>query len=391
MATRIEIELTSKVDNDRWTWRAAGAKLPKGTLAADLLWGEAKVGDTARAEVASGIDGIEVLAVHPPVAPLPPTNRIEIGQTPPETRKKPSRTPREHSGTDRPRRGRSSSSRAASDRARTPQRDARPRTPRISPKDIHKKAAVLAALPEHRPIAEQLLRGGMPAVRSALSAQAEQDREAGKPVTPPEAYLAIAEQLLPSIRLATWLDRAEAAKEVLDTLPLKDLRAIVAAADRSVKDPLAIQLRDTLNEALATRSQREIAAWKEEIGTALSENRLVRALRLSSRLPDPTATLGDELTKALSEAASKEMSPETPSDRWLVLIDAVASSPVRRHVVPTGLPADASPELIEFAKENAQRIPHIGQMLGIDVVPPPKPELVAKVARRRPSRTHGTQ
>ncbi len=391
MATRIEIELTSKVSEDRWTWRAAGAKLPKGTLPANLLWGDAKVGDTARAEIASGLDGIEVLVVHPPVTPTPETNRIEIGQNPPESRPRPTRTPREHSKSERPRRENSRTQRPRGDRDKTHSRDSRTRTVRLAPKNIHKLQAVEAALPEHRPIAEQLLRGGMPAVRAALATQADQDAQAGKPITPPEAYLAIAEQLMPSIRLATWLDRAEAAKEVIDTLPLKDLRAVVAAADRSAKDPLALELRGTLNTALEQRSEKEIGAWKEDITTALTENRLVRALRLSSRLPDPTATLGDELAKSLSEAASKEMTSETPSERWMVLIDAVASSPVRRQVNPDGLPADASEELVEFAKENAQRIPRLGTMLGIEAVPPPKPELVAKVARRHPPRTRPTK
>ena len=38
MSRRIDIELTSSRDDGTWTWRAAGAKQPKGTLDADLLY-----------------------------------------------------------------------------------------------------------------------------------------------------------------------------------------------------------------------------------------------------------------------------------------------------------------------------------------------------------------
>ncbi len=37
VARRIEIELTSKLDDGRYTWRAAGAREPRGTLVADLV------------------------------------------------------------------------------------------------------------------------------------------------------------------------------------------------------------------------------------------------------------------------------------------------------------------------------------------------------------------
>ena len=48
----------------------------------------------------------------------------------------------------------------------------------------------------------------------------------------PEAtVLKMAEDLLPQLRVAEWLDRAEAAKRQLDHLDLRDLRSVVAAGD----------------------------------------------------------------------------------------------------------------------------------------------------------------
>src|SRR3546814_5863611 len=50
MPRRLEIELTSARDDGSWTWRAAGAKAPKGTVDGGILPGEAKVGDVLRVE-----------------------------------------------------------------------------------------------------------------------------------------------------------------------------------------------------------------------------------------------------------------------------------------------------------------------------------------------------
>ena len=62
MPRRIEIELTSHTDG-AWTWRAAGAKQPKGSLTADLVPERGSVGDVFRAEVESGLDGLEVIGL----------------------------------------------------------------------------------------------------------------------------------------------------------------------------------------------------------------------------------------------------------------------------------------------------------------------------------------
>ena len=62
---RIEIELTSARPDGTWTWRAAGAKQPKGTLDASVLPGGAKVGDVLRAEADIDIDGITVRSTVP--------------------------------------------------------------------------------------------------------------------------------------------------------------------------------------------------------------------------------------------------------------------------------------------------------------------------------------
>src|SRR3954454_7736423 len=77
MARRIDIELTSVRDDTTWTWRAAGAKQPKGVVEAELLYPGAKVGDVVRADAEFEMDGITIVAVLPPKAKRDDGERLE--------------------------------------------------------------------------------------------------------------------------------------------------------------------------------------------------------------------------------------------------------------------------------------------------------------------------
>src|ERR1700722_11491548 len=80
MSRRIEIEITS-LSGDLATWRAAGAKLPKGVLAASLVPGGPVIGNVYRADSEQYMEGSEVLSVTAPktASPLDPRNeRIEL-------------------------------------------------------------------------------------------------------------------------------------------------------------------------------------------------------------------------------------------------------------------------------------------------------------------------
>ena len=63
MSRRIDIELTSSRSDGTWTWRAAGAKAPKGVIAASILPSASKTGDVLKVEADFDIDGISVLSV----------------------------------------------------------------------------------------------------------------------------------------------------------------------------------------------------------------------------------------------------------------------------------------------------------------------------------------
>src|ERR671914_269656 len=78
MSRRIEIELTSTRDDGSWTWRAAGAREPKGTLDGAILPAGASVGDVVRAEVEGFLDGLSVVSIVPPRAPRQEPERLEL-------------------------------------------------------------------------------------------------------------------------------------------------------------------------------------------------------------------------------------------------------------------------------------------------------------------------
>ncbi|HLG92066.1 MAG TPA: hypothetical protein VKY15_03685, partial [Acidimicrobiales bacterium] len=254
MATRLEVELTSVREDGTWTWRAAGARQPRGVVAGSLVYEGAKVGDVVRAEAEFELDGIVLTCLHPPKPKKEPTGRLEVAGRPTDHAgqvtatlvgkgRRPEReATRSREGAGRPRTAtgrpegppRRAEARAPRSRpqgpgerpgqppereAARPQEDARggkARSRRLVPGNVHRKALMASLSAEQVPIAEQLMRGGLPAVRQAVDEQNEAARRGrGTPVNA-EAVMAIAEELLPRVRAATWRDRADAALANLD-------------------------------------------------------------------------------------------------------------------------------------------------------------------------------
>src|SRR5215207_3528287 len=445
MSRRIDIELTSSRDDGSWTWRAAGAREPKGTLDAAILPSGAQVGDVLRAEIDAYLDGLSVIAVSPPRAPRADPNRLEIrgagasdaplvtttlartrpGERPARRRGERSdradrgdrdRGPgdRERGRGDRDRgpgdreRGRGDRDRGPGDRergrgnGRRPARDrqegrherpARPTPPpvetkpklkRLRPGKTHRTALLDAVPAEHRPIAEQLLQGGIPSVRQAIDKQNAELRAAGKTEIKPDELLHIADDLRHRASAAVWRDRAEAAAASVDELDLRDLRSVVNAADDAGRDDEARALATQLREALAKRVEQEHAAWLAELSETLRAGRVVRALRLSSRPPKAGAPVPGDLANQLVEAASTALTEETGQERWATVLEALAFSPIRRRVVPQSLPTKLSPELRATVARLGSQLPEIAHIFAIEPDQsssrPPRP-----APRRRPA------
>ena len=432
----MEIELTSQRDDETWTWRAAGARQPRGLIAASMVGNRPKVGDQLRVEAEVELEGITIVSVLPSRDRPAAADRIELLAAPPVeavttslVSRAPSRNrrpsdgerdradrpsgPRRDAPRDAPRRGADRAPREprpdaplAAERTerrppRTDQRPPRPprpveagatrpprpprptpqsgaaeaptrtRTPRFSPHSVHRDALIGGLAPEERPVAEQLAAGGLPAVRRALAAEQEAAKAAGRPPLGGEAIIALAEQLLPRVHEATWLDRAESAVEQLTTLSLRDLRATIAGA--APRDDVGRELLRQLRAAYDERLPKLRTTWEHEIAHALEERRVLQALRVSARLPEPSARFPAALVQPLAEAASGALTDATSPERWLALLEAAAASPVRRLVKPAGIPEDPTGTVRQAATVAAGSVPALAALLGLAMPPPPRP------------------
>jgi hypothetical protein len=416
MSRRIEIELTSSRDDGSWTWRAAGAREPRGTLDSALVPAGAGVGDVLRAEIDGYLDRMSVVAILPPRAPRREPERLELqsagGERPLVTttlvrersddrRAKGRRGDRRERG-ERPERGgrddrregpgrreRGERDRGRSDRdGRRPARvrqegpreghherperpapppvESKPKPKRLRPGKVHRTALLEAVAPEQRPIAEQLLQGGIPSVRQAIEKQNEALRAEGKTEVKADQLLRVAEELRHRAAAAVWRDRAEAAIAAVDELDLRDLRSVVNAAGDAGRDEDARALAAQLRETLANRVEKEQAAWLAELVDTLRVGRVVRALRLSSRPPKAGAPIPGDLADQLVEAASAALTAETGQERWATVLDALAFSPIRRRVVPQSLPTKLSPELRATVARLGTRLPEIAHIFAIE-------------------------
>lgn len=255
------------------------------------------------------------------------------------------------------------------------------RSRKLSPSHVHRNA-VMAALPaEEQAVADQVLRGGVPAVRTALHLERERATAEGRPVPDTQELVTLAESLLPRLQAAEWRDRAEAAVKLGDDITMRDLRSVVAGADVA-RDEESRALAATLRTSLDGRVEGARTSWTSDTARHLDEGRVVRALQLAGRPPDPGARLDADLATRIADAAGSAMAADTPPDRWLALLEAVAASPVRRSVTPAALPAEPGADLLRAAHQQSGRVPTLAAMLGITIPPPPGPR--AGSAPRRP-------
>lgn len=450
MSRRIDIEITS-INGPTATWRAAGARQPKGVLNVSLLASGFTVGGTYRAEIEQDMESIEVLSVAPPktASPMDPRNErisilvpeqkgpdVQVIYAPkgrgrrdddrsdrgsrsdrprsggPRERKssdgasRPARGARptsDRSGSDRAPSDRSSSERPTSDRPRSPRpstdRDgsrstdrraprgaggARPAGPAQPPVTTTFRNALLASLSaEQLPVAEQLLRGGMPSVRQAVAEQNRNAEAQGRPTINAEVIDRIAEELLGKTNLAFWKDRAAGAIGAGKELRLRDLRAVVTSSKTVNLDDEARVQHKELQSALNARVEALRTEWTAKLDRALENSDVLEALRLTIRTPEPTTRVSSEAAAKIVSMTSAALTAETSPAMWKEIVNTAVESPVRRLIKPVGIPADA--ECSALAVKNAGSIPEFAKLLGMKVPPPPPPTKPARPVRRTPS------
>ncbi len=433
MSRRIDIELTSKSGDGSWTWRAAGARQPKGVVAAEMVPDGEVVGSVLRAEVEIGLEGMEVLAVtsaKPVRSPDQVEGRIEVVGTPkrapdvqvilaPSSGKRrrrddddgddrrdrkggkgaggrgsdrssqgPGGGPRgggpggrggsdgpgagggpSGDGESRPPRGPAGPRRPGARRPGEGDRPARGERPTAPTSTVYRNAMLAALRPEQIPVAEQLLRGGLPAVRQAIEAQNAAAKISGKPAASSDALVAMAEELLPVVKLADWKDRASVAETAGKEYRLRELRAVVAASRTVILDDEGRTLAKGLQESLEKRVTAVRDEWLARITNAINDGRIQQALEAVMRAPEPGTRCPADLAVKLAQAAGDAMTSELPPEEWMHLLDAVVASPVRRTVKPVGIPADEVAQ--QAARHAAGSVPALAKLLGLRIPPPP--------------------
>ena len=392
MSKRIDIELTSNRGDGTWTWRAAGAKTPKGALNGAIIDAGAKVGDTVKVEAEFDLDGVDILSVVKVKEKSYRGNLLEIigsnKEFQPVTQKlaekgkdrKPrkdgDRKPR-RDGDKRPPREGADAEKSGDRRPRRPSFTAQPELPkrpaakRLKPRRTH-RSAVLDTLPvEQRGVAERALIGGIKAVRDAVKEQNDALKKEGKPEIPAEGLISMAQELLPKLRVAEWLDKAEAAKADILTLDLRDLRQVVVGADDPmvVRDETTRALATELKAALKSRQETEQIQWLEDIKSAIAVSRVIRALKMSSEPPKAGQPFPAELGAQLAAAASTAISSETAPDRFCAVLEAIAFSPVRGQVKLATVPANQNETVLATVKRVAPLVPQIAALFGVVVAP----------------------
>lgn len=403
MSRRIEIELTSSRDDGVWTWRAAGAKQPRGELKGDLVPEGSTVGDVLRVDAEFFVDGIEIIGVLPTKGSRAEPERLELLAKPsdaPAVTTTLSSAPRDartggRRRTEDPKRRRSEVSKrpkreSSPKRSEPPPMPAveRPKAKRLRAGRAHRKALLDSLPDEQRPIAEQVVLGGLPAVRQAIVKQNAERVAAGEAEIAAGPLVDLAEKLVPKVRSAEWRDRAEAAERDLAVVDLRDLRSVVSAATAEARDPETQAIANRLREALAERTNSEHSAWLAELTATLDVGRTVRALRLSSRPPKAGAPLPPELSQRLSEGAAGSLTSDAPPERWVAVLEALALSPVRDKVIPQSLPSTLHPDVRATIARLAGRIPKIAEIFEIshdrDAPRPKRVRRPQKVARAKP-------
>ncbi len=426
MSRRIDIEITSCRSDGSWTWRAAGALQPKGVVNEMPLPGDAKVGTVLRAEVDTDLDGVWVRQLMPAKTSSPKAATLEITGTkqdgkvtvqlapkgrdrskprrdrddrrPPVGNGGPRRTspggptlPENESG--RPKRPhreaalKNITQDASPDatlqeiegteslhaRERKPFRKApqttKPRAVRLVPQHKHLDALYQKLSAEEIPVAEKLAAGGMPTLRRALQQEKDLAKQEGRLGLSEDGILQIAERILSDVKEAVWRDRADAAILILDRISLRDLRAVVSQA--VPRDDEGRGLLQQLRTSLSERLEKLRNKWEADITHSLETNKILQALRLSAKPPEPTARLTAVLATRLAESVSNAMTSEVSPERWVALVEAAAASPVKRLIKPIGIPDHA--DVKKEAVKELGRIPSLAHLLGVAMPPPPGP------------------
>jgi hypothetical protein len=236
---------------------------------------------------------------------------------------------------------------------------------------VHRTAVLEALKPEERVLAEKALEGGIGAVRQAVKAQNERLKKDGKPEINANALVDLVVEMLPRLRVAEWRDSVDAVEKIIDTVDLRDLRAIVAKSNDPtlLKDASLNEKREALRAALDRRQTAEMQNWIDDLRAAVDVGRIVAALKIAAQPPKAGTPPPDDLRPRLVALTLEQLSPLATGERWVIVLEALAFAPIHNEVVPSALPAKVTSELTATVQRLAPAIPRIAALFGVAVDP----------------------
>lgn len=436
MSRRIEIELTSNKGDGTWTWRAAGAREPRGLISAEMIPKGAGISSVFTAEVRSDMDGIVVLAVIESEDTRTAPETIEVlgtGKRSAGVNFKGGGRGRRQSrgesfvsggfGGDGFGQGQSGRKQQGGRRKGRSQGTGQDRPARLRPARTHRKKWLASVPPEHAALAEQIASGrGVANERGGASEKsrasekgiaseggskpengsapengsvsedssvaekgsaseksetAEESSASEKGWAPEKSGVAdknVSAKLLDEYRMAEWQDRADLVLSNFEKIELAEIRMLVADADAHARTPETRSQAEEAMQKLTERIERQHGEWLADLATHLSEGRVLRALRMSGQPPKTGVPLPLDLVKWLTTATADILTPEAQPDRWEKTLQALAVSPVRRLVRPEQPPAIVSPELTAAVKDLSPRFPHIAALFLMEAETAETPE-----------------
>ncbi|MCY4134404.1 MAG: hypothetical protein OXG30_05765 [bacterium] len=333
MSRRIDIELTSQRPDGSWTWRAAGAREPKGELAGDLIAFSATVGDELTVEAEFHMDGIEIIEAFESKKKRPMPETLEIlgsGRDQPlvTTQLVSSRKGRDR---DRPRgdrRGRQDRHSRGDRKERYPQesrsQDDRPKAKRLRPGRTHRQALIEGLPEDQQPVAERMVREGVSSVEQSLRDQRKKARDAAKAKKEADEKVAAetAEETVDTE--ASAQEAAETAEETADTEAAAPTIEEPAEAKSPAESPKPEPADDFLSVAGKLLSRMRAAEWRDRADAALAGIHDIDLRDLRSVVVAAEAGAADEEAKAMAEDLRTKLTERVDREHaeWLAEVAA---------------------------------------------------------------------
>ncbi len=221
---------------------------------------------------------------------------------------------------------------------------------------------------------------GMGAVRQRVREENTKAVAEGRAEMPEASVMKIAEELLPKLRLAEWLDRAEAALRQMEHLDLRDLRSVVAASG----DPTVA--RDEGSTALVAELKAALADQAGAGAAVVVRRRRRRTCRRSGHQsacacrhshPKAGVPFPVDIAQRLVDSVNASLAPMDSPERWSAMLEGSGLLAGSRSLVkPARKPDEVNDDLLATVKRLAPALPQIAAMFEIEVDPKasmPKP------------------